>query len=298
MHMPLRQKNIICFGELLWDILPTGALPGGAPMNVAYHLNRLGLSPALITRVGQDERGTELLRLAAQHGIITTGVQLDPETPTGIVLAQPGEGHEMHYDIVIPSAWDNITGDPALEAQVKTADYFIFGSLAARNAASRSTLLRLLETPATKVLDINLRPPHFTRGTIETLLHKADILKMNEAELALISGWYGSHTGMTENIALLREKFNIPTIIVTMGAAGAMADVEGTIYRHPGFKVQVADTVGSGDAFLAAFLSGIIRQKKMEDTLEFAAALGALVASKTGGWPAYAVEDIDVIAEK
>ncbi|AWO00637.1 carbohydrate kinase [Chitinophaga alhagiae] len=291
MHTP----HIICFGELLWDILPTGALPGGAPMNVAYHLHRLGLPASLVTRVGTDERGRELLNVVKEKGISAEGIQTDADTPTGIVLAQPGEAHEMHYDIVAPAAWDNIAYSEALAAAAARAAYFVFGSLAAREAVSAGTLLRLLDTPATKVLDINLRPPHFTPATLETLLHKADILKMNLSELELISNWYGQPATLAEKTDLLRNRFHIPTIIVTMGADGAAIDVEGQLHRHPGYKVEVADTVGSGDAFLAAFLSGIIRQAPVADTLDFAAALGALVASRTGGWPAYALEDIDAI---
>jgi fructokinase len=291
----MQTPHIVCFGELLWDILPTGALPGGAPMNVAYHLHRLGLPASLVTRVGKDERGDELIRIVKEHGISAAGVQVDPEVPTGIVLAQPGEGHEMHYDIVAPSAWDHIVCSEELIKQVHTAGYFIFGSLAARNEATRNTLMRLLETPAIKVLDINLRPPHFTKATLETLLQKADILKMNLAELELVSAWYGHANTTAGRIALLRDRFLIPTIIVTMGGDGAVTDVNGKAHRHPGFKVQVADTVGSGDAFLAAFLAGLIQQKAPEETLTFASALGALVASKTGGWPAYAHEEISAV---
>lgn len=294
----MQTPHIVCFGELLWDILPTGALPGGAPMNVAYHLHRLGLPASLVTRVGSDERGQGLLGIVKEKGISAAGIQVDPHTPTGIVLAQPGENHEMHYDIVAPAAWDNIAYSEALAGEVTKAAYFVFGSLAARQPVSANTLLRLLDTPATKVLDINLRPPHFNPASLEPLLLKADVLKMNLSELELISSWYGNAATLAEKTDLLRNRFHIPTIIVTMGADGAAADVEGQLHLHPGYKVEVADTVGSGDAFLAAFLSGTIRQTPVAETLDFAAALGALVASRTGGWPAYSLEDITAIRGK
>ncbi|RPE12489.1 carbohydrate kinase [Chitinophaga lutea] len=287
--------SIVCFGELLWDVLPTGALPGGAPMNVAYHLKQLGMQPSLITRVGADERGQELIRIVEQHGINAAGIQKDEQTPTGIVLAQPGENHEMHYDIVIPSAWDHIAYSTELAQQVRQAGYFIFGSLAARHPDSQATLFRLLDTPAVKVLDINLRPPHYTRATLEALLQKADILKMNLSELELVSSWYGNAATLADKITLLQQRFGLSTVIVTMGGDGAAVYSNNTLHQHPGYKVQVADTVGSGDAFLAAYLSGVLRQSPPAETLAFASALGALVASKTGAWPAYGPEDIDLI---
>ncbi len=293
----MQTPSIVCFGELLWDVLPSGALPGGAPMNVAYHLKQLGMQPSLITRVGADERGQELIRIVAQHGIDTAGIQTDGHTPTGIVLAQPGADHEMHYDIVIPSAWDHIAYSEALAQQVRQAGYFIFGSLAARHPDSQATLFRLLDTPAVKVLDINLRPPHYTQATLEALLQKADILKLNLAELELVGSWYGNAATLADKIALLRQQFGLSTVIVTMGGDGAAVYSNNTLYEHPGYTVQVADTVGSGDAFLAAYLSGMLQQSPPAETLAFAAALGALVASKTGAWPAYGRDDISRIRQ-
>ena len=136
--------KVVCFGEILWDILPGGAVPGGAPMNVAYHLHKLGISPTLITRVGIDQRGKQLLDLLNNSHVNTNHIQLDYDIPTGIVNAAPNDHGEMQYDIVSPSAWDFIACDVATQSVVKEASHFIFGSLITRNKPSRDTLFQLL----------------------------------------------------------------------------------------------------------------------------------------------------------
>jgi fructokinase len=289
-------KKIVCFGEILWDILPAGAVPGGAPMNVAYHLRKLGLDPGIVTRVGIDERGKKLIDLLNENGITTDHIQLDYDIPTGIVNASSNEHGEMQYDIVAPAAWDFIALDDETVASVKKASHFIFGSLVNRNSISRNTLFALLETAQQKVLDINLRPPHFNRHLVEDLLSRADIIKMNSAELELITGWFTRYKTMTDRIAIIQDRFKVPCIIVTMGGDGAMVNIEGELYGHPGYVVDVADTIGSGDSFLAAFLFKLLNNDGPKESLAFASALGALVASKTGGWPAYDINDIQKLA--
>jgi fructokinase len=289
-------KKIVCFGEILWDILPSGAVPGGAPMNVAYHLHKLGLDPGIITRVGLDERGKKLIDLLSSNGVNTEHIQLDYDHPTGIVNAVPNEHGEMQYDIVAPAAWDFIALDEASVSLVKEASHFIFGSLINRNKVSRDTLFQLLEVAQVKVLDINLRPPHFDRRIVEDLLLRADMVKMNIAELELITGWFTHYKSIKERMAVIQNRFMIPSLIVTMGAEGAMINMEGNFYRHPGYVVDVADTVGSGDSFLAAFLFKLLSHEPPDKALTFASALGALVASKTGGWPAYDTDEIQKLA--
>jgi len=289
-------KKIVCFGEILWDLLPTGAVPGGAPMNVAYHIRKLGLNPDIVTRVGIDDAGKNLIDLLSKSGVSTEHIQLDYDIPTGIVNATANDHGEMSYDIVAPAAWDFIVLDDGTVQLVKDASHFIFGSLVNRNAVSRNTLFALLEIADQKVLDINLRPPHFNRRLVEDLLNRADIVKMNISELELITGWFATYKNIRERIGIIQEKFQIPCIIITMGGDGAMLNMDGKIYKHPGYVVNVADTIGSGDAFLAAFLCKHLNHYGPKESLEFASALGALVASKTGGWPDYEVSDIQRLA--
>lgn len=289
------QKNlhrIVCFGEVLWDILPAGATPGGAPMNVAYHLKKLGENPALITKIGWDDYGKRLINLLSEAALATDYFQLDYQEPTGLVYATPNEQAEVVYDIVFPSAWDFIEWEEAFIPLLSEASFFVFGSLTSRNKTSRETLYRLLEEANKKVLDINLRPPAYRRTDVEYLLAHTDILKMNRAELELIAGWYSEAGGMEDRMKAVQERFNHETVMVTMGGGGAMVYHQGTFHRHKGYKVEVADTIGSGDAFLAGFLHQLLNETPVDDALDFASALGAFVATKSGACPSYAPEEI------
>ena len=288
-------KQVVCFGEILWDILPAGELPGGAPMNVAYHLHKLNRNPSLITSVGSDKYGSALMDLLSQWGICTDYVSINQNKPTGIVYAQPNGPHEMIYDIVYPSAWDFIFWDDRYTSLMQATDYLVYGSLACRNYTSANTLFKLLESAKIKVLDINIRPPHFSPRVVEQLLHKTNILKLNLAELELIAGWYSSLHTATDKIQLLQDRFHLETVVVTMGENGAMLNMEGTIYQHPGYKVQVADTVGSGDAFLAALLSKLIDRSPPHEILDYACATGALIASYSGACPEYSIQEIKAL---
>ncbi len=287
--------DVVCFGEVLWDILPSGAVPGGAPMNVSYHLRKLQKNPALITRIGNDEKGKELSRIFSSFGVCQDFFQLDDQHDTGKVYAKPNEHNEVIYDIVKPVAWDFISGNETLHKLVSQSQYFIFGSLAARNDISKNTLLKLLESANNKVLDINLRPPHFNKNIVEELISKADFLKINLAELELISGWYFNYSHLKDRSNALMEKFKISNMVVTLGAAGAVLFWNGKKYDHTGYKVKVKDTIGSGDAFLAGLISKWMDNSAPQEALQYASAIGAFIASKTGACPEYEVEEIDAL---
>lgn len=285
--MDSNKHKVVCFGEVLWDILPTGAVPGGAPMNVAYHLQKLNKNPALITRIGIDKRGQDLMNIFSSQQVCTDFFQVDDKHETGKVFAQPNEYNEVVYDIIKPVAWDYISWDDSFTELISNADFFVFGSLAARNKVSRDTLFQLLSIAKNKVLDINLRAPHYNRKIVEQLLQKADFVKMNLAELELITGWFSNHTSIEDRMKSIREKFHISNMVVTMGGDGAMLFMEGNVVKHQGFKVDVVDTVGSGDAFLAGLLSQLLDNTGSDDALEFASGLGAFIATQRGACPEY-----------
>jgi fructokinase len=285
--------TVICFGEVLWDILPSGSVPGGAPMNVAYHLHKFQKNPALITRIGDDEKGKELTHIFSSIGVSTDFFQLDNEHETGKVFANMNDQHEVVYDIVQPVAWDFISWNESLQKAVSEAEYFIFGSLAARNNISRNTLFQLLESANKKVLDINLRQPHFNQKIIEELISKADFLKLNLAELEFISGLYSNFTHLKDRAEAVMDKFHLAKMVVTLGAGGAILFWEGKEYKHNGYTVNVKDTIGSGDAFLAGLISKWIDNSSPESALQFASGLGAFIAGKTGACPDYEVGEID-----
>jgi len=285
--------NIVCFGEMLWDILPDMELPGGAPMNAAYHLQQLSPPVAVISKVGKDSYGERLLALLRRHGLTTAYVQQDAAQPTGRVLAQPISDHDVQYNILFPAAWDFIEWQPGLDGLLRQAEYLVFGSLATRHEVSRNTLYKALEYGAKKVLDINLRAPHYTREGIALLLEHCHILKLNSAELELISSWLGDFPAREDKVRAISRQYDIPTVVVTLGADGALLYTNDRCYYHPGFRVQVADTIGSGDAFLAGFLGSMLHGRTPEQCLAYANAAGALVASRAGACPDYDVWEID-----
>ncbi|HEX2535100.1 MAG TPA: carbohydrate kinase [Chitinophagaceae bacterium] len=285
-------STLVAFGEILWDVLPSGPRPGGAPVNVAYHAQKLGFRAVPISRTGKDPWGTDLRTLLQEQGITTEYLQEDGEHPTGLVQATIGADHEVSYDIVYPSAWDFIGWEDRMVALVREARYFVFGSLITRSAVARATLLRLIGEAEFPVLDINLRAPHYSRERIEELLPRCRLLKLNEHELPLLSAWYNTHTAPRDQVADLSARFGIGTVVVTRGGAGALLFQKGSFAEHQGFTVEVADTVGSGDAFLAGLLSRLAAGDPPEDCLRFANALGAFTASRSGAWPAYAAEEI------
>jgi fructokinase len=285
-------KDVVCFGEVLWDILPTGKVPGGAPMNVAYHLHQHHISTAIVTRIGNDEPGADLKQWFTGRGMDTRFFQVDPDYPTGKVIAVPDEMHNMHYEIAMPVAWDFISPEKNIQPVVQQADYFVFGSLASRNSVSRDTLLSLLDFAAVKVMDVNLRPPHFTQATLVELMSKADVLKLNHEELRMVSGWMARSATIKDSIRALSDQLTIPFIIVTRGASGALIYVNGQFYEHPGYYVQVEDTIGSGDAFLAGMLIKLMADKSPAEALDYAVRLGAFVASRKGGCPVYDMAEI------
>lgn len=291
--------DVVCFGEVLWDILPSGAVPGGAPMNVAYHLHKQKKNPALITSVGIDEKGKELVHIFSKYGVCTDFFQTDADHETGKVYAKPNEHNEVVYDIVMPVAWDFIKWDESINDLVSGSEYFVYGSLAARNEVSKKTLFRLLEVAKNKVLDINLRAPHFNRKIVEELLSKCNFLKLNIAELELITGWFSNYNSLEDRVKSITEKFKINKMVVTKGGAGASLFLDGNTYHHNGFKVNVEDTVGSGDAFLAGLISRLSNNASPVDALEYASGLGSFIATQKGACPDYNVKQVeDLIDEK
>jgi fructokinase len=292
--MSLSENNypVVCYGEILWDVLADSCVPGGAPMNVAYHLKKLGINPALITRVGLDVDGERLVQIMERNHISTDFFQMDFKLNTGKVNATAGENNEVIYEIIKPVAWDNIQWDDNLESLVSNARYFVFGSLVTRCKESRDTLYKLLEIAKYKVLDINLRPPHYSRHIVEELLDEVSLLKLNQAELELITGWFTSFKHDTDRMKILQDKFHIPNIVVTRGSKGSVFNIHGKFYEHPGFVVELADTIGSGDAFLAGLISKLSIGARPTEALEFSSALGALVARHTGPCPEYNAEEI------
>lgn len=288
-----KNKYICCFGEVLWDDFPSGRLPGGAPMNVAIGLQNLGIAGVMISRVGQDNLGNEIKDFLRSKNCTEQWVQTDSKQGTGIVKVHATETGENHYEIVQPIAWDFISHAPKMADLVKNAYGIVFGTLACRNSVSLNTLLKLLKSAPLKIYDVNFRPPFYDKTLVKMLLEQADIVKMNDDELKIISSWYLlTETAETAQMRFLKDKFNLKMLIVTRGANGAICLNEQGIHQSKGFKVQVQDTVGSGDAFLAGFLKNLYQGNLPEKALTYACALGAIVATHKGANPNIKEEDI------
>jgi fructokinase len=290
----ITEMAITCFGEMLWDVLPTGKQPGGAPLNVAVHLRNFGQEAQLISRVGHDDLGTDLLAFVQGKGLSTRYIQRDETHPTGVVQANVSDSHEVTYTIVQPVAWDYIQYEEALGPLAETAEAFVFGSLAARSGATRETLYRLLQRADFKVFDVNLRAPHYSRSVVTYLLRQANLVKLNHHELAEIMGWFGASPAEETALHWLADRFGLQAVCVTKGADGAVLWANQQLFRSPGIAVQVQDTIGSGDAFLAALLKAWLAGQPPADALAFACAAGSLVATYQGATPA--ISEADVLA--
>ena len=279
----------VCFGEILWDVLPDGPQPGGAPFNVSYHLHKLGVATGVVSRIGNDENGRKLEALLAKWGLQTTFLQVDEQHDTSQVLARMNNGNEVSYENVAPVAWDFIQITEQLLAGIKSAKYLIYGSLAARNEITKHTLYQLLDsTEAVKVFDINLRPPFISRPLLEVLLQKADIVKFNEAELDIVQSMFNGKYGTeAEKIRFVMERFQTTGIIVTKGEFGASYYKNDQAYHTWGNEVKVKDTIGSGDSFLATFIASQHQGLSPSDSLQNAVAMGGFIATKKGGCPEY-----------
>lgn len=292
-------SSVLCFGELLWDILEDNVeIPGGAPMNVAYHLNKNNITPLIITRVGNDDRGDKMISILSNWGLETINCQIDLNHPTGTAYTHILK-EEVSYEFPFPSAWDFIEWNENYIYVAKTS-VFVFGSLVARNEVSETTLYRLLEVAPYRVFDVNLRTPHYTPDQIKKLLHFTDLLKLNENEVILLGKWFSPNSVTTiEIITVLFQLFSISEIIVTKGNEGATYyNNKNKIFNIEALSVKVADTIGSGDSFLAGFLANRMAGDDIELAMQKASVLGAFVTSQYGACPSYNLSDIDCFSIK
>jgi fructokinase len=285
---------ILCFGEVLWDIFPEGSKAGGAPFNVAYNVHKMGVNVEVLSRTGNDDLGEKLRQQINNWGISTKLIQVDENHPTSTVLARIDEHNEATYEIINHVAWDYIDYISEYNDLVSNAEAFVFGSLSSRNEKTRNTLLKLLETAKLKIFDVNLRPPFIDEELIKTLLHKADIVKINKSELWQILDLTGEkYYTEEEAVQAIQKHFAVDEIVLTKGSDGAGYFVHDRNYTLSAIPITVADTVGSGDAFLSGFISKRIFNDSPEEILRNAVALGAFITSKAGACPDYNYSDFE-----
>ncbi len=280
--------TVVGLGEALWDLLPSGKHLGGAPLNFAYISSLLGEQALICTRIGDDPLGNEIQAELRARKLSLNGIQTDPELPTGTVAVSFKDG-QPEYEIRRPAAWDALEWSPKWCEIASKSDAICFGTLAQRTQKSQKTVHKFVENaPNTclKVCDINLRRPFFDAQIIESTLQLATILKLNDIELAEIAAMFAIKSA--DPVAQMREllrRFDLKCVFVTRGERGAMATNGAETVEHPGFLVQIRDTIGAGDAFTAAAIHCLLAKKDLKTTLATANKWAAWVASQPGGMP-------------
>lgn len=280
------KNKVICFGEVLYDVFPTHRKIGGAPLNVALRLASLGIDAQIISRIGNDDLGKELLAFIQANNVSTDTIQTDEIYATGEVLVQLDKKGSASYSINYPVAWDEVEVTPEARNAVNSADALVFGSLVCRDDTSYKTLQKLIKKAKYKIFDVNLRAPFYTKELLINLMNQSDFIKFNDDELYEISEYlYSPFHSLEQNILFIAKETNTKSICVTKGSHGAVLYYNGKMYYNSGYKINVADTVGAGDSFLAGLLSKLLVNEEPQKAINFACALGALVASNEGANP-------------
>lgn len=285
---------VIGLGELLWDCFGDERRPGGAPANVAFQANQLGCRGTVVTRVGQDALGTELLNFLTQQQLSTEYVQIDETFPTGTVTVEFSDANDPQYTIHEQVAWDHLQFNEELAELMQQAQAVCFGTLAQREEDSRESIHQCLaatNSDCLVVYDINLRQKYYDRRWIERSLTAAKIVKLNQDEVQILSELL---TISAENLQIfadhLQQEYGVTAVCITRGAEGCLIYADNQQYEIPGSPVEVADAVGAGDAFTAALISRRLLGWSWEQAALFANRVGGLVASKAGAMPVLRAE--------
>ncbi len=284
MGLPL----IVGLGEILWDFLPTGRQLGGAPANFAYAAGLLGNNATIASRIGADELGNEIVaKLSAT--LSTENLQRDSTHPTGTVKVSLDHHGKPDFKMVEPVAWDFLEWTESLNNLAHHADAVCFGTLAQRSPQSRETIHKFL--PATRpqsarVFDVNLRQSFYSAEVIHESLKLANIVKLNHEELPIVAKMFEIEHDNEESAAQkLRDAFNLNLVCVTRGDSGSLLVSDSESDEHPGFKVQVADTVGAGDAFTAGLVHQYLTNASLQQMNDLANRMGAWVSTQSGAMP-------------
>jgi fructokinase len=292
------KKTILSFGEMLWDILPTETILGGAPCNFAYRVNSIGDRGIIVSRLGRDDLGKKAYECVSSLGLDTTYLQWDDNHSTGTVQVT-FKDNNPDFVIVPNVAYDYIEMTDSLREVASITDCLCFGTVSQRSLQNRQTLKQLLELAGNslKLLDINLRKDCYTLDTVIYSLEKADILKLNEDELYQLADMLDiANRNALQLCEYMIKKWSIKYCVVTLGEKGAFAlsDKNEKVYV-PGYKINLVDSVGAGDAFTAGFAYCILRDLSLVEACRFGNVLGALVATKKGATSPITQDEIELL---
>lgn len=282
-------KIVVGMGEALWDVLPEGKKIGGAPANFAYHVSQFGLPSCVVSAIGDDALGKKIIENFTSKGLD----QLIAEVPypTGTVQVEIDQTGIPLYDIKENVAWDNIPYTEHLDALAKRTKAVCFGSLAQRNVVSRETINHFLDTmpkydDSLIVFDVNLRQGFYNKEILCKSMQNCNILKINDEELITVSRMFGyPGIDLQDKCWILLGKYNLKMLILTCGINGSYVFTPGNVSFQPTPKVEVADTVGAGDSFTAAFIASILKGKSVTEAHSIAVKTSAFVCTQKGAMP-------------
>lgn len=283
------EKYVVGMGEALWDVLPEGKKIGGAPANFAYHVSQFGLNSCVVSAIGDDALGHEIVENFTSKGLNQV-IEKVPY-PTGTVQVEIDQAGIPQYDIKENVAWDNIPYTARLEAIAENTQAVCFGSLAQRNVVSRNTINRFLDAMPQGdnnlvVFDVNLRQGFYNKEILCNSMTRCNVLKINDEELVTVSRMFGyPGIDLQDKCWILLGNYNLKMLILTCGINGSYVFTPGNVSFQPTPKVDVADTVGAGDSFTAAFISNIIKGRTVAQAHQCAVQTSAFVCTKKGAMP-------------
>lgn len=286
--MENNNKFVVGIGEVLWDVLPEGKKLGGAPTNFAYHVSQFGLNSRVVSAIGNDKLGAEIERDFSEKGL--EGIIEKVAYPTGTVQVSLDDNGVPNYTIKENVAWDNIPFTTALKELAQHTCAVSYGSLAQRNIVSRETIHAFLDAMpkegAYKIFDINLRQNFYTKDIICESLERCNVLKINDEELVAVSRLFGyPGIDLQDKCWILLAKYDLKMLILTCGVNGSYVFTPGHVSFVETPKVAVADTVGAGDSFTAAFVSAILRGLSVSEAHKLAVNVSAYVCTQNGAMP-------------
>lgn len=291
---------IVGMGEALWDVLPEGKKIGGAPANFAYHMRQFGLNSVVVSAIGKDALGDEIMDVFKLHNVQNNIARVD--YPTGTVQVTLDTEGVPCYEIREGVAWDNIPFTPELEELAHNTKAVCFGSLAQRSNISHTTINKFIDTMADnddtlRIFDINLRQNFYTKEVLNESFRKCNILKLNDEELVTISRLFGyPGIDLQDKCWILLAKYNLKILILTCGTNGSYVFTPGMVSFQETPVVEVVDTVGAGDSFTAAFCASILKGRSIQEAHELAVNVSAYVCTQSGAMPIIQKELIDRLA--
>lgn len=283
-----RKFEIVGIGEILWDLLPSGKQLGGAPANFTCHAWALGAEARLVSRVGEDALGREIIERWGGRGLLTDTIAVDHESPTGTVSVELAADGQPKYTIHERVAWDRMEADDASLQASERADALCFGTLAQRTKSARAAIEVLLTASrpdALRIFDVNLRAPFVARDVIVQSMKPANVLKLNEHELPVLAEIFSLSGNPAEQLAALVDRFKLRLAALTRGGEGSLLFADGVLSEHPGLKATVLDTVGAGDAFTAVLTLGLLHGWDLDRINRHANEVAAFVCSQPGATP-------------